>query len=159
MTDRLPSWLRWMAPLTRRMDRRRMGRWMRRRGRRAPQPQPQPQPRPARTIHGTGIFGPGPAGATGGSTMASRAQDVAEEIESFGSWTPDSPDDLHETLKHLSDINEAVSAAYHRIAGTLEETNVDPVIPETIHQAATSHSHITQDLDEQLSGGVMRRGG
>jgi hypothetical protein len=160
LTDRLPSWARWLAPATRRIDRRRTDRWMRNHGT-APA-QPQPRPRPARTVHGTGIFGPGPGattGTAGGGAMPAQIQPAIDEIERLGSWDPDHATDLDGTIRNLSGISGEVANSFHRIGRTLEDSGAHEDFSTILHEAANGIEHHSSELEGHLAGGLMSHTG
>jgi hypothetical protein len=147
---------RWLAG---RLDRRRMARYMRRRGETAAQP--VPRPRPARTVDGTGIFGPGHTRAGGNGMGANTVEPVIAEVQRLGSWDPGDPEDLDDTIRNLSRISRATSHAFRQIASRLEDhVGIHQDIPDALHENGESISHVSDELEGRLGGGLMSsRGG
>jgi hypothetical protein len=86
-----------------------------------------------------------------------RVRGVIEEIEDLGRWEPDDPEDLHETIAHLSGITGAVRSSYHQIAETVGQTGAHESYPPALSEAAEALGAISTELSGQFSHGVMRR--
>jgi hypothetical protein len=94
----------------------------------------------------------------GGSERTSETTSPAiDTLGELGGRDFTDADDVHDTLREISGILTANSAAYTRISDTIKETGAHVAYPDELDQAAGNLAMNAADLHSRVGEGVMRR--
>jgi len=97
------------------------------------------------------------SGGTGGG-WAPHVQGVIDTVHQLGGWDPgDDPEELHNTIRDLSGVLQAVRTSYRNIAQTVAGTGAHQSYPGHLQHAAGGIGAIADELEEAFFDGVLRR--
>jgi hypothetical protein len=97
-------------------------------------------------------------GGNGSGGHSPQVQGAIDTIRELGGWDPgDDPEDLHDTIRQLSEVLQGVRTSYNQLGQTVAGTGAHSTYPDHLHHAAGGIGSIADEVEQSFDGGVLRR--